>query len=52
VVPGRGSGIFVHATTGRSTNGCISLPVAQLRQTLRWLDPPAAPRIDIRVSRA
>jgi len=52
VVPGRGSGIFLHATTGRSTNGCISLPVTQLRQVLRWLDPAAAPRIDIRVSRA
>lgn len=52
VVPGRGSGIFLHATTGRSTNGCISLPVAQLRQTLRWLDPRAKPRIEIRVNRA
>jgi len=51
VVPGRGSGIFLHATTGRPTNGCISLPVAQLRQTLRWLDPAARPRIAITVPR-
>jgi L,D-peptidoglycan transpeptidase YkuD (ErfK/YbiS/YcfS/YnhG family) len=47
VVPGRGSGIFLHATTGGPTNGCISLPVAQLRQVLRWLDPAARPRIAI-----
>ena len=52
VVPGRGSGIFLHATTGRSTNGCISLPIAQLRHTLRWLNPAARPRIEIRVGRA
>ena len=25
-VPGRGSGIFLHAQTGRPTNGCVSLP--------------------------
>jgi L,D-peptidoglycan transpeptidase YkuD (ErfK/YbiS/YcfS/YnhG family) len=49
VVPGRGSGIFLHATTGGPTNGCISLPVRQLRQTLRWLDPEARPRISIEV---
>ena len=49
VVPGRGSGIFLHATTGGPTNGCISLPVAQLRQVLRWLDPAARPRITIEV---
>jgi L,D-peptidoglycan transpeptidase YkuD (ErfK/YbiS/YcfS/YnhG family) len=47
VVPGRGSGIFLHATTGGPTNGCISLPVTQLRQVLRWLDPAARPRIAI-----
>ncbi len=37
VVPGRGSGIFLHASTGRPTLGCVSLPVAQLLRTLRWL---------------
>lgn len=50
VVPGRGSGIFLHATTGGPTNGCISLPLAQLRQVLRWLQPSASPRIQIRIS--
>jgi L,D-peptidoglycan transpeptidase YkuD (ErfK/YbiS/YcfS/YnhG family) len=52
VVPGRGSGIFLHASTGRATNGCVSLPLAQLRQVLRWLRPDQAPRIQIRVTTA
>jgi L,D-peptidoglycan transpeptidase YkuD (ErfK/YbiS/YcfS/YnhG family) len=47
VVPGRGSGIFLHASTGRPTLGCISLPLAQLVTTLRWLRPASAPRIAI-----
>jgi L,D-peptidoglycan transpeptidase YkuD (ErfK/YbiS/YcfS/YnhG family) len=47
VVPGRGSGIFLHATTGGPTNGCISLPLGQLRQVLRWLRPEQSPRIVI-----
>jgi L,D-peptidoglycan transpeptidase YkuD (ErfK/YbiS/YcfS/YnhG family) len=50
VVPGRGSGIFLHATTGRATNGCVSLPLAQLRQVLRWLRPDASPRIAIGIA--
>ena len=49
VVPGRGSGIFLHAATGGPTNGCVSLPLGQLRQALRWLRPAANPRIVIRV---
>ena len=47
VVPGRGSAIFLHASTGRPTLGCISIPVQQLVQTLRWLRPASAPRIVI-----
>jgi L,D-peptidoglycan transpeptidase YkuD (ErfK/YbiS/YcfS/YnhG family) len=47
VVPGRGSGIFLHAQTGRATNGCISLPRAALVRVLRWLRPDAHPRIVI-----
>lgn len=50
VVPGRGSGIFLHATTGGPTNGCVSLPVGQLRQVLRWLRPEQSPRIAIRIA--
>jgi L,D-peptidoglycan transpeptidase YkuD (ErfK/YbiS/YcfS/YnhG family) len=47
VVPGRGSGIFLHASTGRPTIGCVSLPVPQLVRTLRWLRPASAPLIVI-----
>jgi L,D-peptidoglycan transpeptidase YkuD (ErfK/YbiS/YcfS/YnhG family) len=47
VVPGRGSGIFLHASTGRPTLGCVSLPLPQLVRTLRWLRPAAHPLIAI-----
>jgi L,D-peptidoglycan transpeptidase YkuD (ErfK/YbiS/YcfS/YnhG family) len=47
VVPGRGSAIFLHASKGRPTVGCVSLPVGQLVTTLRWLDPAKRPRIAI-----
>jgi L,D-peptidoglycan transpeptidase YkuD (ErfK/YbiS/YcfS/YnhG family) len=47
VVPGRGSGIFLHVQVRSSTNGCVSLPRPQLLRVLRWLSPSAAPRIVI-----
>ena len=47
VVPGRGSGIFLHVSTGRPTLGCVSLPLPRLLATLRWLRPAAAPLIAI-----
>jgi L,D-peptidoglycan transpeptidase YkuD (ErfK/YbiS/YcfS/YnhG family) len=47
VVPGRGSGIFLHAQTGGPTNGCISLRRRDLVRVLRWLRPTAAPSIAI-----
>jgi L,D-peptidoglycan transpeptidase YkuD (ErfK/YbiS/YcfS/YnhG family) len=47
VVPGRGSGIFLHAATGRATNGCVSLDRGDLLRVLRWLRPNAAPHIAI-----
>jgi L,D-peptidoglycan transpeptidase YkuD (ErfK/YbiS/YcfS/YnhG family) len=47
VIPGRGSGIFLHAQTGSSTNGCVSLPANRLVSVLRWLDPAKSPRIAI-----
>ena len=47
VIPGRGSGIFLHAQTGSSTNGCISLPADKLVATLRWLRPASKPLIAI-----
>jgi len=47
VIPGRGSGIFLHARTGRPTNGCISLHRPDLARVLRWLTPTATPHIAI-----
>lgn len=47
VVPGRGSGIFLHAQTGGPTIGCISLRKDQLQDVLRWLRPADAPVIAI-----
>ncbi|HEX4680904.1 MAG TPA: L,D-transpeptidase family protein [Gaiellaceae bacterium] len=34
VVPGGGSAIFLHVDTGRATNGCVSLPLGELRSLL------------------
>jgi L,D-peptidoglycan transpeptidase YkuD (ErfK/YbiS/YcfS/YnhG family) len=47
IVPGRGSGIFLHASTGRPTLGCVSLSLPQLVRTLRWLLPSRSPLIVI-----
>jgi L,D-peptidoglycan transpeptidase YkuD (ErfK/YbiS/YcfS/YnhG family) len=47
VIPGRGSGIFLHAAIGQPTSGCVSLPARQLVHTLRWLRPERRPRIVI-----
>jgi L,D-peptidoglycan transpeptidase YkuD (ErfK/YbiS/YcfS/YnhG family) len=47
VVPGRGSAIFLHVSTGHATAGCISLPENELLHVLRWLRPAAKPLIQI-----
>ena len=47
VVPGRGSGIFLHVQIGKPTSGCISLRRATLIHVLRWLRPNAAPYVAI-----
>ncbi len=49
-VPGRGSAIFLHVSSGRSTAGCVALPTGELLRVLRWLDPAAAPRFVIGVA--
>ncbi len=48
-VPGRGSAIFLHVSTGTATAGCVSLPRAELIEVLRWLRPADNPRISITV---
>jgi L,D-peptidoglycan transpeptidase YkuD (ErfK/YbiS/YcfS/YnhG family) len=48
-VPHRGSAIFLHASAGHATSGCVSLPLPQLVSVLQSLDPAAKPVISIRV---
>jgi L,D-peptidoglycan transpeptidase YkuD (ErfK/YbiS/YcfS/YnhG family) len=47
IVPGRGSAIFLHADVGAPTNGCVSLPLAELDRVLRWLRPADSPLVVI-----
>jgi L,D-peptidoglycan transpeptidase YkuD (ErfK/YbiS/YcfS/YnhG family) len=47
IVPGRGSGIFLHVSHGNPTLGCVSLPLPQLLTILRWLRPASQPLIVI-----
>ncbi len=46
-VPGRGSAIFLHDDRGHPTNGCVSLPRAELVQLLRRLRPGATISISL-----
>lgn len=48
-VPGLGSAIFLHASTGMATAGCVALPAGELMEVLRWLEPSRSPRIVLRV---
>jgi L,D-peptidoglycan transpeptidase YkuD (ErfK/YbiS/YcfS/YnhG family) len=47
IVPGRGSGIFLHVSRGNPTIGCVSLPEGRLLAILRWLRPVKEPLIAI-----
>ena len=46
-IPGLGSAIFLHASTGSATAGCVSIPIAGLDQVLDWMSPAQAPAIAI-----
>ena len=50
VVAGRGSAIFIHADVGVPTDGCVSLPSAQLVELLRLLRPARAPEVAIGIA--
>ncbi len=47
--PGLGSAIFLHINIGTPTAGCVTLPVGELLEILRWLNPAASPRIAMSV---
>ena len=44
-IPGLGSAIFLHSLTEETTIGCVALPVTDLIELLRWLDPAQQPRL-------
>lgn len=48
-VPGRGSAIFIHDDVGGPTNGCVSVPPADLVALLHLLSPADAPEVAIRL---
>ena len=41
-VPGRGSGIFLHASGAGSTAGCVSVSASRMAWLLRWMRPAGA----------
>jgi L,D-peptidoglycan transpeptidase YkuD (ErfK/YbiS/YcfS/YnhG family) len=47
--PGLGSAIFLHINIGTPTAGCVTLPVGELLEILRWLNPADSPRITMGV---
>jgi L,D-peptidoglycan transpeptidase YkuD (ErfK/YbiS/YcfS/YnhG family) len=47
--PGLGSAIFLHINIGTPTAGCVTLPVGELLDILRWLNPADSPRITMAV---
>jgi L,D-peptidoglycan transpeptidase YkuD (ErfK/YbiS/YcfS/YnhG family) len=46
-IPGKGSAIFLHADIGEATDGCVTLPLSQLDQVLKWMEPGDSPAIVI-----
>lgn len=43
--PGAGSAIFLHASLGHGTAGCVSVPLSDLDWFLRWLEPSQDPLV-------
>jgi L,D-peptidoglycan transpeptidase YkuD (ErfK/YbiS/YcfS/YnhG family) len=52
VVRGAGSGFFLHVSMDAPTEGCVSIPLAELDQVMRWLNPTDHPVISIGVGSA
>jgi L,D-peptidoglycan transpeptidase YkuD (ErfK/YbiS/YcfS/YnhG family) len=45
----RGGGIFLHASNGKPTAGCIAVDEPAMRTIMRWLDPKRSPVVVIDV---
>jgi L,D-peptidoglycan transpeptidase YkuD (ErfK/YbiS/YcfS/YnhG family) len=52
VVKGKGSGFFLHVSTGSPTAGCVSIPAGSLTIVMHWLQPSLHPVISIAVGSA
>lgn len=52
VVPGAGSGFFLHVTNGEPTAGCVAVPEHTMVSLLRWLSPARHPVIRIGINLA
>ena len=52
VVPGAGSGMFLHVSLGKPTQGCVSINPSSLNSIMQWLTPSAHPVISIGVGAA
>lgn len=50
--PGLGSAIFFHVSDGQSTAGCVALPVSELLDVLRWMNPALNPQMRMGVNAA
>jgi L,D-peptidoglycan transpeptidase YkuD (ErfK/YbiS/YcfS/YnhG family) len=49
IKPGRGSAFFLHISEGKPTQGCISMPRADIKWLIRWLNPSKSPVISVGV---
>ena len=45
ILSGAGSAIFLHASLGHGTAGCVSVPLSDLDWFLRWMEPSQDPLI-------
>jgi L,D-peptidoglycan transpeptidase YkuD (ErfK/YbiS/YcfS/YnhG family) len=52
VMPGAGSGFFLHVANGQPTAGCVAVPQDSMVWLLRWLTPGQHPVISIGVGPA
>lgn len=41
----KGGGIWIHVDHGGPTQGCVSLPIARMKDLMHWLDPGKRPHV-------
>lgn len=45
----RGGGIFIHASNGKNTAGCVAIAKPKMRELMQWMDPAKKPTTVIRI---